>query len=688
MTVSADNPKEARVFTPARIVALALIGLAVLALGYLRFARAASSVSVPKGAHAGQLVLHSCRYGTERGSYAADCGTLVVPENRADPRSRLIALPVTRIRARSASPGVPIFRLEGGPGLTNMEFGKASRFAGRHDVVLVGYRGVDGSVLLDCPEVESALGHSTDFLSRRSLSAYGNAFRSCAHRLTGDGVDLAGYGLVQQVDDLEAARRALGYGRIDLLSESAGTRTAMIYSWRYPKSIHRSVMIGVNPPGHFLWDARTTDEQIRKYSVLCAEDDSCSGRTENLAATIRKTARNIPGHWFFLPIKKGNVRIASFYGLMESTSEAAPISAPMTLSSWLSAADGDASGFWLQSLLADFAFPKQFVWGQMAAAGRVDAGVARRYFSSSEGRAGSILGEGNPGTDFIWGGGRLADAWPATASENEYDHVRTSKVDTLLVGGAVDFTTPPQIARKELLPHLPNGHQVVLAGFGHSTSFWTQQPKAGTRLVNTFFDSGRIDTSLYKPTRVDFTPEVTQTALGKGIAGAMVALAVLTVLSLLWLPWRVHRRGRFGRKAGATLRSFYPVVLGLGGWFLGVLIVITTMPGTPLDDELLAAFSVGVPIGLGVYFAWVNRDWAAKTKATGLVAAAAGALVGGWLEFHATSGLLALIATILGAAVGANLFLLGLDIARDRQARARFAATNAKEMLKARPSAG
>ena len=68
-----------------------------------------------------------------------------MPENRADPQSRLIALPVTRIRARSAHPGEPVFRLEGGPGITNMKFSKASRFAGNHDVVLVGYRGVDGS---------------------------------------------------------------------------------------------------------------------------------------------------------------------------------------------------------------------------------------------------------------------------------------------------------------------------------------------------------------------------------------------------------------------------------------------------------------------------------------------------------------------------------------------------------------
>jgi pimeloyl-ACP methyl ester carboxylesterase len=670
-------------FGPARIVALAVISLAALGLAYLHFSAGDDRVSVPSGAHAGQLTLHSCDYATEDGSYRADCGTLVVPESRHKAHSRLIALPVTRIRARSAQPGVPIFRLEGGPGLTNMEFSKASRFANDRDVVLVGYRGVDGSVRLDCPEVESALKHSTDFLGEKSFRAYGDGFRSCAHRLTNDGVDLAGYGLTQQVDDLEAARRALGYKRIDLLSESAGTRTAMIYSWRYPKSIRRSVMIGVNPPGNFLWDAKTTDEQIRKYSALCSKDATCRKRTNDLAGSIRQATADIPDHWFFLPIKKGNVRIASFYGLMETTSESAPLSAPITLSTLLSADKGDASGFWFQSLLADFAFPTSFVWGQMAAAGRPDAHAANRYFSSGGDHGDSILG--NPGTAFIWGGGRLADAWPANANENEYDHVRTSNVNTLLVGGALDFATPPQVATKELLPYLPNGHQVVLAGLGHSTSFWTEQPEAGSRLINTFFDSGRVDRSLYKPMSVDFTPEVTQTALGKGIAAAMVGLALITILSLLWMARHVHKRGRFGRKAGATLRSLYPIVLGLGGWFLGVLMIITTIPGTPLDDELLAAFSVGVPVGLCIYFAWVNRGWAAQTKVTGFAAAVGGTLLGAWLGFHATEGLLALITAIVGAAVGGNLTLLGLDIAWDWQVRDRFAA-NARETLEARPS--
>ena len=57
----------------------------------------------------------------------------------------------------------------------------------------------------------------------------------------------------------------------------------------------------------------------------------------------------------------------------------------------------------------------------------------------------------------------------------------------------------------------------------------------------------------------------------------------------------------------------------------------------------------------------------------GLAAAVGGALVGAWLGFHATDRLLALITAIVGAAAGANLAVLALDIAWDRSARDRVA---------------
>ena len=571
-----ERPRKRRRLGAARFTGLVLIAILALGLAYLKSTSGSDKVSVPAGAKAGQLTLHPCHYGTEQGSYAADCGTLVVPENRAKPGSRLIALPVTRIKARSDHPGAPIFRLEGGPGGTNMHFALASRFAEHHDVVLVGYRGVDGSVRLDCPEVSSALKRSTDYLGQKSFRAYTQAFRDCAARLQEDGVDLAGYTLPQQVDDIEAARRALAYKRIDLVSESAGTRLAMIYAWRYPRSIHRSVMIGVNPPGHFLWSPQTTDELIGRYSRLCAQDASCSRRTDDLAASMRKTAAHLPDRFWGLPISKNDARIATFYSLMESTSESAPLSAPMAIDTWLSAADGDASGLWFLSLLARMAFPESFTWGELAAVSRADTSAADRYFAKGADRGDSILG--NAGTEFIYAGGGLTHAFPPAPDAGEYTRVQDSDVETLLVGGTLDFATPPKFATQELLPHLRNGHQVVLAELGHSETFWSYEPKAGTRLLNTFFDSGRVDTTLYTPAKIDFTPEVTHMALGMGFAGTMLGLPVVVLLSLLLMRRRVRRRGRFGRTASVLLRSLYTIVLGLGGWFAGVVVVATRDP--------------------------------------------------------------------------------------------------------------
>ena len=671
-----------RIFSASRIVALALIATVVLALAYVRFHDGTVAAAVPKGAHAGQLQLHACHYGTERGSYRADCGTLVVRENRHDPQSRLIALPVKRIRARSDRPGLPIFRLQGGPGITNMSFPDASRFAGRHDVVLVGFRGVDGSSKLDCREVTSARKHARDFLSKKAFAADAAAFRACAQRLQRDGVDLAGYTLPERVDDLDAARRALGYDRIDLISESAGTRTALIYAWRYPKRIHRSVLIGANPPGHFLWDAKTTGEQVRRYAALCVHDPSCRRRTPNLTASLHAAFKSPPGHWWFLPVRKGNVRVAAFFGLMNATTDGGgPLSAPMTIDTLLSAANGDAGGAWFLSLMAQMAFPSAQVWGDVAAVGRSDAAYARRFFARHE-DSGSVIG--SPGTDLIWAGGRLLDAWPASPDENQYTRVRDSKVETLLIGGKLDFATPPQNGRRELLPHLSNGHQVVLPGIGHTDDFWAYEPAASKHLINTYLDSGRVDTSLYTPARVDFTPSFSQSSIAKIVLGVMLGFAALAVLSLLWMPLRL-RRGPYGRKAGAALRSVHPLLLGLGGWFLAVLIVLRAFPTVPLDDELLATLPVGIPIGLGIYFAWLNNGWSSWTKGTGLAAAVGGALVGAWLGLNVSEGLIALVTTIAGAAVGANLTLLGLDVAWDLQARDRFA-ERAPETVATHPS--
>jgi hypothetical protein len=116
-------------------------------------------------------------------------------------------------------------------------------------------------------------------------------------------------------------------------------------------------------------------------------------------------------------------------------------------------------------------------------------------------------------------------------------------------------------------------------------------------------------------------------------------------------------------------RQRAPEALVAGGWFLGALLVLAIAPTVPLDNELLAVLSISIPIGLGIYWAWVRGAEAPRARTAGFAAALAGAFVGAWFGFHVTAGLLAVFTTIVGAAAGANLILLVLDSARDRTAR-------------------
>src|SRR3984957_16378246 len=397
---------------------------------------------------------------------------------------------------------------------------------------MIGYRGVDDSSVLNCPEVTAALENSADFLGKASLSAYSRAFASCAQRLERSGVDLAGYTLAEQAADIEAARVALGYQRIDLLSESAGTRLAMIYSWMYPDSVDRSVMIGVNPPGNYIYSGAEIDQGIERYSALCAQQPACRARTGNLAASMQHTAAHIPSRWYFLPIKPGNVLVGTFLGLTESTSEASPLTGPMTLNSWISAAEGDPSGLGLLSGVGGRLLPTSLVWGELASIAMTDAQPAERYFSSGADR-GSIIG--NPLAELLWGAGGLVHAWPANPGENQYTSVQNSTVPTLLIGGTLVFQTPAQNATKELLPHLSNGHQVVVPGLGHVDDFDAYEPSASTQLLTTFYATGQVDTSRYTPNKVSFATSDTQAAIAKKILGTMIGVALVAVMWLVVL---------------------------------------------------------------------------------------------------------------------------------------------------------
>src|SRR4051794_39769548 len=84
-----------------------------------------------------QLPLHRCYVGGATGL----CGRLVVPENRAQPRGRTIALRVMVLPAAGKRMPDPVFYLAGGPGGAATDSAATMRTTyfelnERHDIVL------------------------------------------------------------------------------------------------------------------------------------------------------------------------------------------------------------------------------------------------------------------------------------------------------------------------------------------------------------------------------------------------------------------------------------------------------------------------------------------------------------------------------------------------------------------------
>jgi pimeloyl-ACP methyl ester carboxylesterase len=516
------------------LILIVLLAIILASVFWLLISKKPEKIQVPANAKAGDMALKDCTYKTKSRSYRAECGTLIVPENRTDPASRLIALPVKRIRSAAASPAEPIFYLAGGPGQSNMGFQPPAWLLAAHDVVLVGYRGVDGTAKLDSPEIAQAIkGADGNLLSQASLDAIGLAAKTCAARLQAAGVDLRGYTIPAVVDDMEAARLALGYARIHLLSESYGTRVAQIYAAMHPASLGRSAQIGVNPPGHFLWLPEVTDAQVDDYARLCQQDAACRARTPDLAAAMRRVNQNMPRRWLALPIDPGKVQVVAFVMLYHRTT------APIIFDAYLSADEGDPSGLALMSLAYNFLMPNMMTWGEFFALGAsADYEPGRDYRADLTDPNATL---GAPMSLLIWGA--AAGNWPPILMDEKYRQVQPSDVETLLISGSLDFSTPAQFAENELLPSLRRGKHMVIANQGHVDDFWQFQPAAAERLLTSFYATGQADDSLYTTLPMDFKPPLSFPMLAKVLlGGAGVLLLGLGFVGGLFVRKQTARR--------------------------------------------------------------------------------------------------------------------------------------------------
>lgn len=426
-----------------------------------------------------------------------DEGFIIVNENPDDKNSRRIQLPVTRIRSSNKNPLQPVFWFNGGPGMTNMKYEPDESLLLNHDVVLVGYRGVDGSIKLDAPEITKAMkGDGDDLLGNNSMKMMTDAIDSFSIRMKREKIDLNFYTILEVISDFETARKALRYDKINLLSASYGTRVALLYSYLRPDFINRSVMVGANPPGRFLWEPKKIDDQLSVYDSLYSE----FGKRKNisLTKTMKTVLENLPNRWSIFKLDAGKIKTASFAMLYHRESSA------LAFDAFIKASEDDFSGLYMLQRVYDFVIPSMMTWGDFFAKGLsadFDSSVNYKNILSD---SSTIMG--SPLSYLIWRS--EPKIFSVRSISKELRVARDSNTETLIVSGNLDFSTPAEYAAEELLPKLKNGKQIVLKDLGHVDDLMNRQPEAFSHLLNEYFGKGIADDSKFVYQPMDFNPPV------------------------------------------------------------------------------------------------------------------------------------------------------------------------------------
>ena len=249
----------------SKIVKLAVV---VLVLGF----QAASAV---RHTPAKTITLKDCDIP---GLGPAKCGTYEVFENRATKKGRMISLNVVVYPATGdkREPD-PWFYFAGGPGSGATEDARGivrafAKLRERRDLVFVDQRGTGGSHPLDC-----------EFFNPNDLQSYFGYFfpledvRKCRTALEAK-ADLKLYTTIIAMDDIDGVRAALGYQKINLFGASYGTRAALTYLKRYPKSVRTATLLGVSPPDHHLPGDFPVQTERALQGVLseCVADEACN----------------------------------------------------------------------------------------------------------------------------------------------------------------------------------------------------------------------------------------------------------------------------------------------------------------------------------------------------------------------------------------------------------------------------
>lgn len=458
----------------------------------------AAAITTEGGLLYGALAFESCALGGTGGVEAveAQCATVQVPENHAEPDGRQIELAVAWIPASGEGEPDPVFMIAGGPGQSALEsypmlhgaFRDARR--NRH-VLLVDARGTGGSHPLSCKDEEGDNAF-TDEEDPTAEAARAFAER-CLDQLDDDS-DLRFYTTTDHVQDLDAVRALVGAPRVNLIGISYGTRVAQQYAARYPEHTRTVTLDSVVPNDLALGGehARNLEDALSEQFARCRADKACLANlgdpAENLAR-VRTTLQvgNMAPVRFRDPVTGAWRNEAPEFGdlaillRMYAYQPAAAATLPLLLS--------EAAGGNYEPLMSQSRMLLDNVSGSIMHGMQLSVLCTEDYpeLAANPDDKDTVLG-----TELVDFSRAQCAVWPVGERPEDFRAPLSGDVPVLAISGELDPVTPPRYG-DAVVEGLPNARHLVLAGQGHNVIAAGCMPALFAQFLETA-DAAALDT--------------------------------------------------------------------------------------------------------------------------------------------------------------------------------------------------
>jgi pimeloyl-ACP methyl ester carboxylesterase len=425
-------------------------------------------------------------------SYKTITGYIEVPENYENQNSTKIKLPVYIVKSPNKTALEPVFWLDGGPGgsniLSNEKIISSSptQLLANHDFVCLGYRGVDGSVVLKSEEVKKTMkGLNHHLYTDECLDNIEKSVVKYKAELNQKNIDINQYNVVNVAKDVEFLRNQLGYQKINILSVSFGTRVALLYAYQYADKLHRTIMIGAAPQGSMLMNPEDIEKYISKYDSIFASQ--IPSKYEIRLKEAMKTAfDNMPKKWGGFTLNMEKIKTGTVNALYATGF------ATMVFDAYYNAAlKQDYSGLFLMQKVYDM--------GRSNAVGDV---FAKSVSADLTPEVQLLLGRENIrksdtlllGSNYALLYGGTYKAWGLKPIPSNLQQPQKLNNEIVVVSGDLDFRSPPEVTEKKLMPYLNKGQHIVLENSSHLDILKTVL--SSPEFLGKFFTSGIADKTL------------------------------------------------------------------------------------------------------------------------------------------------------------------------------------------------